>query len=55
MTDSSLSAFDYETSYWLSRPNIGDSIAQADADIATGRVWGEEDIRAEFGLPPRRR
>jgi antitoxin YefM len=42
-----------ETLYWLSRPGIRESIAEADADIAAGRTYGEDEIRAEFGVPRR--
>lgn len=42
-----------ETLYWLSEPGIKASIAAADADIAAGRTFGEDDIRAEFGVPRR--
>jgi len=44
-----------ETLFWLSQPGIRDTIAEADADIATNRTHGEDDIRAEFGLPKRNR
>lgn len=40
-----------ETLYWLSQPGIKESIAEADADIGAGRTYGEDEIRAEFGLP----
>jgi antitoxin YefM len=42
-----------ETLYWLSQPGIRASIAEADADIAAGRTYGEDEIRAEFGVPRR--
>ena len=42
-----------ETLYWLSQPGIKESIAEADADIAAGRTYGEDEIRAEFGVPRR--
>ena len=42
-----------ETLYWLSQPDIGESIAQAEDDIAAGRTYGEDEIRAEFGVPRR--
>ena len=42
-----------ETLYWLSQPGIKESIAAADADIAAGRTYGEDEIRAEFGVPGR--
>ena len=42
-----------ETLYWLSQPGIKESIAEADADVAAGRTNGEDEIRAEFGVPRR--
>lgn len=42
-----------ETLYWLSQPGITESIVEADADIAAGRTYGEDEIRAEFGVPGR--
>lgn len=42
-----------ETLFWLSQPGIRDTVAEADADIAAGRTAGEEQIRAEFGVPRR--
>jgi prevent-host-death family protein len=42
-----------ETLYWLSQPGIAESLAEADADIAAGRTYGEDEIRAEFGVPRR--
>jgi hypothetical protein len=35
------------------RTQIMESIAEADADIAAGRTYGEDEIRAEFGVPRR--
>lgn len=43
-----------ETLFWLSQPGIHESIADARADIAAGRVYTEEQIRAEFGVPTRK-
>lgn len=42
-----------ETLFWLSQSGIRDTIAEADDDIAAGRVHGEEAIRSEFGVPKR--
>jgi antitoxin YefM len=42
-----------ETLYWLSQPGITESIAQADEDITAGRTYGEDEIRADFGVPRR--
>lgn len=44
-----------ETLFWLSQPGIRDSIAEAEADLAAGRTYGEDEIRAEFGVPERDR
>jgi antitoxin YefM len=44
-----------ETLFWLSEPEIRESIAAAEADIAAGRTAGEEEVRAEFGVPKRNR
>lgn len=44
-----------ETLYWLSQPGIRDAIAEADADIAANRTYGESEIRAEFGVPRQHR
>ena len=43
----------HETLYWLSKPGIRESIAEAERDYAAGETIGGEDLRAEFGLPPR--
>ena len=40
-----------ETLYWLSQPGIKESIADADAEVGAGRTYGEDEIRAEFGVP----
>jgi len=42
-----------ETLFWLSQPGIRDSVSQAEADIAAGRTYGEEQIRAELDVPKR--
>jgi antitoxin YefM len=42
-----------ETLFWLSQPGIHESIAEADADIAAGRVYDEAQVRASLGLPPK--
>jgi antitoxin YefM len=44
-----------ETLYWLSQPGIRDAIAEADADIAAGKTYGEDEIRSEFGVPQQHR
>lgn len=42
-----------ETLYWLSQPGINESIGEADRDIEAERTFGEDEIRAEFGVPRR--
>jgi len=42
-----------ETLFWLSQPRIRETIAEAEEDIAAGRTHGEDEIRAEFGVPKR--
>jgi prevent-host-death family protein len=44
-----------ETLFWLSQPGIHTSIDEARADIAAGRTYSEEQIRAELGVPKRTR
>jgi antitoxin YefM len=40
-----------ETLFWLTQPGIVESIAEAEADVSAGRVYSEEQIRAEFNVP----
>lgn len=42
-----------ETAFWLSVPRFRESLIEADADYAAGRTYGEDEIRARYGLPPR--
>jgi prevent-host-death family protein len=44
-----------ETLYWLSQPGIRESLAEAEADVAAGRVFDEAQIRGAFGVPKRDR
>ena len=44
-----------ETLFWLSQPQIRESLAEAREDLAADRVFSEEQIRAEFGVPERGR
>ena len=44
-----------ETLFWLSQPGIRESITEAEADVEAGRVFTEEQIRAEFDVPTRDR
>ncbi|ORA10207.1 prevent-host-death family protein [Mycobacterium arosiense ATCC BAA-1401 = DSM 45069] len=43
-----------ETLHWLSQPGIVESISESEADIAAGRTYGEDEIRAAYQVPPRR-
>lgn len=40
-----------ETVFWLSRPRIRESLAEAEADIAAGRTVDSDQLRRELGLP----
>lgn len=42
-----------ETLFWLSQPGIHESLAEARADVAAGRTYTEEQVRAELGVPKR--
>ena len=42
-----------ETLFWLSQRGIRQTIAEAEADITAGRTYGEDEIRAEFGVAQR--
>lgn len=42
-----------ETLFWLSQPGIRESISEATADLATGRVYTQGQIRAEFNVATR--
>lgn len=43
-----------ETAFWLSCPGILDDLAQAESDIAAGRVYDETQVRQALNLPPKR-
>jgi antitoxin YefM len=43
----------HETLYWLSQPGIRTSVADAEREYAAGETTTAEDLRTEFGLPPR--
>jgi prevent-host-death family protein len=43
----------HETLYWLSRPGIRESLAEGEREYAAGGTISGEDLRAEFGLPPK--
>jgi prevent-host-death family protein len=42
-----------ETLFWLSKPGILDDLAEARRDLDEDRTFGEDDLRAEFGIPRR--
>ncbi|MBU8841571.1 type II toxin-antitoxin system Phd/YefM family antitoxin [Mycolicibacterium goodii] len=42
-----------ETLHWLAQPGIAESVAESEADIAAGRTYGEDEIRAAYGAPRR--
>ncbi len=44
-----------ETLHWLSQPGVTESVAESEADVASGRTYGEEDIRAAYHVPRRPR
>ncbi|CAN7509282.1 type II toxin-antitoxin system Phd/YefM family antitoxin [Pseudarthrobacter oxydans] len=42
-----------ETIHWLSQPGIREDLEQAKRDISSGETVSGEELRREFGLPPR--
>ncbi|WP_026548709.1 type II toxin-antitoxin system Phd/YefM family antitoxin [Arthrobacter sp. Br18] len=42
-----------ETIHWLSQPGIREDLEQARRDITEGTTVNGDDLRREFGLPPR--
>jgi prevent-host-death family protein len=42
-----------ETVFWLSQPGIREDIAEAEREYAEGSTVSGDDLRNEFGLPPR--
>ena len=42
-----------ETIVWLSQPGIREDLEQARRDIAESKTVSGDDLRREFGLPPR--
>lgn len=40
-----------ETLFWLSKPGIDVSVAEAEREHVVGETTSGEDLRAEFGLP----
>jgi antitoxin YefM len=43
-----------ETLFWLSQPHIHADLAQAEEDVAAGRVYDEAQVRQALNLPPPR-
>jgi prevent-host-death family protein len=43
----------HETVFWLSRPGIRETIAEADAAIAAGDTVGSDELRRRLGIPAR--
>lgn len=44
-----------ETLHWLAQPAVADSVQQSEADVAAGRTYSEDEIRAEYQVPRRPR
>ena len=42
-----------ETLFWLSQPGIHESLAEAEADVAAGRILNEAQVRQSLGLSSR--
>lgn len=42
-----------ETLHWLSQPGTVSSVSESEADIAEGRTFGEDEIRAAYQVPRR--
>jgi len=42
-----------ETLHWLSQPGLAESVQQSEADVVSGRTYGEDEIRAEYQVPRR--
>jgi prevent-host-death family protein len=42
-----------EALHWLAQPGITESVAKSEADIAAGRTYGEDEIRAAYNSPRR--
>jgi hypothetical protein len=48
--DDSVNGGKDDTDFWLAIPGFRESLLEAEADIAAGRTFGEEEIRTRFGL-----
>lgn len=51
--DESTNGDDDDTKFWLVVPGFRESLIEAEADYAAGRTFGEDEIRARYGLPAR--
>lgn len=40
-----------ETLHWLAQPDITESVAESETDIAAGRTYGEDDLRTAYNKP----
>ena len=38
----------HETLHWLSQPGTREAISQSEADVAAGRTYGADEIRAAY-------
>jgi antitoxin YefM len=43
----------HETLFWLTQPGIQESLTEAEREYAAGATISGEDLRSQFGLPPR--
>ncbi len=41
----------HETMYWLSRPGLRESLAEAERAVALGETMSSEELRRDLGLP----
>ena len=44
-----------ETLHWLAQAGVAESVRQSEADVAAGRSYGEDEIRAQYQVPRRLR
>lgn len=42
-----------ESLHWLSQPGVIESVAESEADVAAGRTYDEDEIRAAYQVPRR--
>ena len=40
-----------ETLFWLTKPGVAESVAEAEREHETGETVSGDDLRAQFGLP----